>query len=66
MPREGRFFEYFNEHAEQLVLGAAELKALMSDISELQIRARNIESTLTASSPSLLPASHPSACQDQE
>ena len=44
MPREGRFFEYFNEHAEQLVLGAAELKALMSDISELQIRARNIES----------------------
>ncbi len=44
MPREGRFFEYFNEHAEQLVLGAIELKALMSDISELQIRARNIES----------------------
>jgi hypothetical protein len=43
MPREGRFFEYFNEHAEQLVLGAIELKALMSDISELQIRARNIE-----------------------
>ncbi|MGH8755956.1 MAG: DUF47 domain-containing protein, partial [Burkholderiales bacterium] len=36
--------EYFNEHAEQLVLGAIELKALMSDISELQIRARNIES----------------------
>lgn len=44
MPREGRFFEYFNEHAELLVLGAIELKALMSDISELQIRARNIES----------------------
>jgi predicted phosphate transport protein (TIGR00153 family) len=44
IPREGRFFEYFNEHAEQLVLGATELKALMSDISELQIRARNIES----------------------
>ena len=43
MPREGRFFEYFNEHAEQLVLGAIELKALMSNISELQIRARNIE-----------------------
>ena len=44
MPREGRFFEYFNEHAEQLVLGAIELNALMGDISELQIRARNIES----------------------
>jgi uncharacterized protein len=44
MPREGRFFEYFNEHAEQLVLGALELKALMNDISELQMRARNIES----------------------
>ena len=42
MPREGRFFEYFNEHAEQLVLGATELKALMSDISELQMRVRNI------------------------
>jgi len=43
MPHENRFFEYFNAHAEQLVLGAIELKALMSDISELQIRARNIE-----------------------
>ena len=43
IPREGRFFEYFNEHAEQLVLGAIELKALMSDIGEVQIRARNIE-----------------------
>ena len=43
IPRQGRFFEYFNEHAEQLVLGAIELKALMGDISEVQIRARNIE-----------------------
>ncbi|MGH8751042.1 MAG: DUF47 domain-containing protein, partial [Burkholderiales bacterium] len=43
MPREGRFFDYFAEHAELLVLGAVELKALMSDISELQIRTRNIE-----------------------
>ena len=44
MPREDRFFEFFNEHAEQLVLGAIELKALMGDISELQTHARNIES----------------------
>ena len=28
MPREGRFFDFFNAHAEQLVLGAEQLKAL--------------------------------------
>ncbi|HEY0914272.1 DUF47 domain-containing protein [Solimonas sp. SE-A11] len=44
MPKEGRFFEYFVEHAEQLVLGAVELKALMANIGELSIRKRNIES----------------------
>ncbi|TXH04088.1 MAG: DUF47 domain-containing protein [Nevskiaceae bacterium] len=44
MPREGRFFEYFIEHAEQLVLGAIELKALMANVAELPLRKRNIES----------------------
>ena len=43
MPRERRFFEYFNEHADQLVLGAEELKALMGDVGALDERKRNIE-----------------------
>ncbi|MGH8516270.1 MAG: DUF47 domain-containing protein [Panacagrimonas sp.] len=43
MPREGRFFDYFNEHAEQIVLGAEELVALMGAVAELDERKRNIE-----------------------
>ncbi len=43
MPREGRFFEYFAEHGDQLVLGARELCALMANVSELQERKRSIE-----------------------
>jgi predicted phosphate transport protein (TIGR00153 family) len=43
MPREGRFFDLFNEHAEQIVLGAHELRALMGNVSELQERKRSIE-----------------------
>ncbi|HUS24635.1 MAG TPA: DUF47 domain-containing protein [Candidatus Binatia bacterium] len=43
MPREGRFFDYFNEHAEQLVRGATELKALMAAVTELPERKRSIE-----------------------
>jgi uncharacterized protein len=43
MPREGRFFEYFIEHGEQLVLGARELKALMANVGELAERKRSIE-----------------------
>jgi predicted phosphate transport protein (TIGR00153 family) len=42
MPREGKFFEFFTEHAEQLVLGAEQLKALMHAVSELPERQRNI------------------------
>lgn len=44
MPKEGRFFDYFSAHAEQLVLGAVELKALMRNVGELTARKRNIES----------------------
>ncbi|MGH8460872.1 MAG: DUF47 domain-containing protein [Stenotrophobium sp.] len=44
MPRKGRFFEFFTEHAAYLVDGATELKALMDNVSELQLRKRNIES----------------------
>ena len=43
MPREGRFFDYFNEHAEQLVLGAQELRALLANLAELPERKRSIE-----------------------
>ena len=43
MPREGRFFEYFTEHAGQLVLGAQELRALMDNVAQLPERKRSIE-----------------------
>ena len=43
LPREGRFFDFFNEHAAHAVLAAAELKALLADLSELEARRRNIE-----------------------
>ena len=43
MPREGRFFEYFSEHADQLVLGAKELRALMDNVAQLPERKRSIE-----------------------
>ena len=43
MPREGRFFELFNEHAEQLVQGARELAALMQSGDDFERRAYAIE-----------------------
>jgi predicted phosphate transport protein (TIGR00153 family) len=43
LPREGRFFDYFNEHAGHAVLAAAELKALLANLSDLEARRRNIE-----------------------
>jgi uncharacterized protein len=43
MPREGKFFDYFAEHGEQLVLGARELVALMANVGELTERKRAIE-----------------------
>ena len=44
MPREGRFFELFNEHAEQLVQAARELAALITSGDDVERRAYNIES----------------------
>jgi len=44
MPREGRFFELFNEHAGQVVQGSRELAALMASGDDLERRAHNIES----------------------
>ena len=43
MPKEGRFFELFNEHAEQIVLGSHELVALMVSGDDIQRRAYAIE-----------------------
>jgi uncharacterized protein len=44
MPQEGRFFELFNEHAEQVAQGSRELAALMASGDDLERRAHNIES----------------------
>jgi hypothetical protein len=41
MPREGRFFTYFDEHAAQIVLGARELRALMDNVAQLPERKRS-------------------------
>ena len=41
--REGKFFDFFNEHADLAMLAAAELKALLDDIGDLELRRRNIE-----------------------
>jgi uncharacterized protein len=43
LPREGKFFDFFNEHADLAVLAAAELKALLENIGDLELRRRNIE-----------------------
>ena len=44
MPREGRFFDLFNELAEQLMQGARELAALMTSADDIERRAYAIES----------------------
>ena len=43
LPREGKFFDYFNEHVGHAVLAAAELHALLGDLGDLEARRRNIE-----------------------
>ncbi len=43
MPKEGRFFEYFNEHAEQIVLGSRELSAMIASGDDIERRSYNIE-----------------------
>lgn len=44
MPREGRFFDMFNDHAEQIVLGSRELAAMISSGVDPERHAYNIES----------------------
>jgi hypothetical protein len=43
MPREGRFFDFFNQHADLAVRAAEELRALLADMSQLEMRSRAIE-----------------------
>jgi uncharacterized protein len=43
MPREGKFFEFFNQHAELAVKGTIELAALMGNLDELNRRRPAIE-----------------------
>ena len=44
MPREGRFFELFNQLADELIMGARELATLMTSGDDIERRAYNIES----------------------
>ncbi|TCS36053.1 hypothetical protein EDC30_108117 [Paucimonas lemoignei] len=44
MPTEGKFFDYFNEHAELCVKGAAEMVAMMTNFDDLENRVHAIES----------------------
>ena len=43
MPQEGRFYDYFNEHAETIVAGSRELAELMQHFDNLERRAYSIE-----------------------
>lgn len=43
MPKEGKFFDLFNEHAELCVKGAKEMVALMTNFDDLDIRVHAIE-----------------------
>jgi hypothetical protein len=44
MPTEGKFFDYFNEHAELCVKGASEMVAMMTNFDDLENRVHAIES----------------------
>ncbi len=43
MPREGRFFDLFNAHAERIVEGARELAAMIGTFSDLDAHAQRID-----------------------
>ena len=44
MPREGKFFDLFNQHAERIAEGSRELAGLMTNYGDLQARQRGIDS----------------------
>src|SRR6476469_3612342 len=43
MPREGKFFDLFNAHAERIVEGARELATMMNRFDELESHAQRID-----------------------
>jgi len=43
MPREGRFFDLFNAHAERIVEGSRELAAMLGTFTELEAHAQRID-----------------------
>ncbi len=43
MPREGRFFDLFNAHAEHIVEGSRELAAMITEFSDLDAHAQRID-----------------------
>ena len=43
MPREGKFFELFNAHAENIVEGRRELAAAMADFGQIEAHAQRID-----------------------
>jgi len=43
MPREGKFFDLFNAHAERIVEGSRELAAMIGNFSELEAHAQRID-----------------------
>ena len=43
MPREGKFFDLFNAHAERIVEGSAELAAMIGTFTELEAHAQRID-----------------------
>src|SRR3954462_7460220 len=44
LPREGKFFDLFRQSGDLIVAGANEFVAMLSDLSHLESRARNIKS----------------------
>lgn len=42
MPKEGRFFDFFNDHAALVVEGAQELNAFLSDMANREAHAQNV------------------------
>ncbi len=44
MPKEGRFFEFFNSHASLVVEGALELNAFFADMGNREVHAQNVSS----------------------
>jgi predicted phosphate transport protein (TIGR00153 family) len=43
LPREGKFFDFFNQHADLAAQASVELAALLGDLSQLEQRSRAIE-----------------------